>query len=288
MTELMSLVGALSDKTWWVWVVVLVILGIYAWLILIRTRCCYVLMDCIWRIFAKKDETGGSPISLFLDERRELMRFRFVIGLPVRTTKQMRSVIDWSHLHDEDIGDVARIGDYFDIEKMEIKSKLPGRCGMVLRAIAFSVAMLLATLAVSWVSMNSAFLNVKTSGTVFLVSDGQSRPLRNLLGWNKADILTRELCQNGGNATVFSVKDTKVVCQLLVDKEVVSYTEKAIKSQRIQLLPLLLLILCMTVAIWRWFWKAATAIDMRKRLAKGETSTDIQGRGESEFQLVSR
>lgn len=284
----MSLIGALSDKTWWVWAVVLLIVGIYAWLIMIRTRCCYVLMDCIWRMFARKNDTDGSPISLFLAERSELMRFRFVIGLPVRTTRQMQKVIDWTRLHDEDIGDVARIGGYFDFEKMEIKSKLPGRCGMLLRAVALSAGMLLVSLVFSWLSMNSAFLNVKTSGTVFLVSDGQSRPLRNLLGLNKADILTREVCQNGGNATVFSDEDTKVICELLLHKEVAPYTEKAIKNQRIQLLPLLLSVLCLAVAIWCWFWRAATAIDMRKRLQKGTISMHTLDREDSGWQVAPR
>jgi len=244
-------------------IVIALVFALYIWR---RTQSTYSLMARLWQLFHGKKECKEGPVRDFLDQQSALMQFRFTTGVPARTLKQTRELIEWAEKNNEDMGDVAACGRYFDLEKIQLKEedKLAKRWLLI---FLFAAAVTLAAVTVAaliGITYDKAILQMKQSRVLFTLSVEYAKPISSDIG------LSREQCTVEGAviSSGFSQADASIVCKLLKEKSLVSYVIKTVRDQRI--------VFAFTAITFAWyFWgtfiwlmQGAKSREMFKRLRK--------------------
>ncbi|MCP3020335.1 DUF6216 family protein [Cupriavidus basilensis] len=242
---------------------IVVLIAIIVWR---RTRSTHSLMARIWRLFHGAVECKDATIGKFLDQQSALMEFRFTTGLPVRTNRHAKELIEWVARNGEDIGHVAACGHYFDLESISLRSKdkLPGFLELLGRYIGALVIFIFCIILAIGIFVDRAFLQVKESGTYFTLSSENAKPLMS------ESRLTREQCSNGKGteSNVFGGKDAKIICDLFSNKEMDVYLIRAIKEQRIIFGVTLIIFGLLGWNMFNWLMQGVRSREMCKRLEK--------------------
>lgn len=209
----------------------IVVIGIVGFMVWKRTRSTHSLMARLWLLFHGKKECKDPIVREFFDEQAALMEFRFTTGVQVRTRRQAHEVIKWTRAHNEDIGDVAGCGSYFDLERTTLKEEdeLPSKLMLIGRAgLAIAIALIVALFTLG-VFSDSAGLRMKKSGTFFSLSTEYAKPLWSGSGLSKVQCMNDQVLPNNG----FTNEDAKTLCEILKNKSIDLYLEKTVKQQRI-------------------------------------------------------
>jgi hypothetical protein len=238
-------------------------LALYIWR---RTQSTYSLMARLWQLFHGKKECEEGPVRDFLEQQSALMQFRFTTGVPARTLKQTHALIEWAEKNNEDMGDVAACGSYFDLERVQLKEEdqLAKRWLLIL---LFAAAVTLAIVSVASLigtTYDKAILQMKQSRVFFTLSVEYAKPISSDVG------LSREQCTAEGTviSSGFSQADASIVCKLFKEKSLVPYVIKTVRDQQI--------VFAFTAITFAWyFWgtfiwlmQGAKSREMFKRLQK--------------------
>jgi len=268
MNDVISMIGTLSDKSWWVSLICGAIMVGYIGLVVYRTGSVYALMDLAWRLFSKRDVDGESEIAKYMLERSEFMRFRFSTGLRVRTLQKAKELIAWAKDNGEDLGEVAACGKYFDLELVGLKneSELPKKWEMKYRAFVMILLVILAYGAILGGVYGRAVITINASGTFVYATTENASPTPVDFPWEKQIFLRKEDCKSATRSAAFSEPDAKVVCELLVGNTGNSFVANAIKGQRYLFGFFLCMLLIFGFIAWRWLQAAVIVRMMKKRL----------------------
>lgn len=154
-------------------VVPAVLLLLLAWATY-RTGSAHLLLTRVWLLIFGKLDVSDQAIESFLANRDAFMKFKLVTGLKPRTLEQAKALIAWCDEHKEDVRDVKACGHFFDVEKLQLRDRLPGKRGMLALAILvflfFYTAYVAGALAVFY---PSAF-RVPESGNWYWVMSGKA------------------------------------------------------------------------------------------------------------------
>lgn len=180
-----------------------------------RTGSIHLLLSRVWLLVFGKLNVSDETVERFLANRDAFMKFRLVTGLKPRTLEQAKALIAWCEEHKEDVGDVKACGSYFDVEKLQLYKRLPGK--LELMVITFFTVLLPFAVygtASSAILLPPAF-KVNASGNWYWV-DGE-RALQ--VGRNHSDRkrLSKANCQNTASSDLLD-SDAKALCPLLGEK----------------------------------------------------------------------
>ena len=105
-----------------------VVLLTFFFFVIYRTQSIYVLLARVWRIAVGAKPIEDQEIRRYADDIHSLTYFRFVSNLKVSSLAQAKSAIIWAERNRLDLRDVARCGEYFDVERLEVRQeKIPRR-----------------------------------------------------------------------------------------------------------------------------------------------------------------
>ncbi|MDO9419235.1 MAG: DUF6216 family protein [Herminiimonas sp.] len=242
----------------------IIAMGIVGFMIWKRTRSMHPLMARIWRVFHGNKDCKDTTVGAFLDEQAALMEFRFITGVNVRTRKQAHAVIDWTRKNNEDIGDVAACGFYFDLERPALKEKehLPRKgilfLGLICATFSFSATVLFTF----GITVDRALLQMKESGTYFFLSEEYAKPLFSKQGVSTSQCKDRSSLLEGS----FSPNDAQTICKLLGEEKLATYIKTTVKEQRIAFGFVALIFAWFFREILGWFRHGTNAQSMNLRL----------------------
>jgi hypothetical protein len=242
------------------------LLALYVWN---RTRSTHSLMSRLWQLFNGKRECKDAKTAAFLDAQSALMQFRFTTGVRARTGSQSHTLIEWAKRNNEDIGDIAACGNYFDLEKVSLRDELPRNRNHLLKfALTMALLLTLFTLCLGML-MPRAILTFKESGQVFtMTANNAKRPRAD-------DGLSTVQCKDAARveASGFSPHDAALICEMLNDPGISKYIRDALFEQRILLGFVALNVLAYFLGALRWLTQGIQACKMRDRLRSRSTST---------------
>lgn len=254
--------------------------GFAAFLVWKRTSSTHPLMARLWRLFSRDNEGQDAVIGDFLDDQMSLMRLRFTTGVQVRTKGLAHKLIEWVRDNNEDIGNVAACGSYFDLENISLKDRLPKWWQLIFCGVLAYLLILFIIFLVLMSAVNGVGMQMKESGVFFTLSSEYAKPWRSKQGISRAQCLNNETLP----ANDFSEADSKIICDIFKDEAFSPFLERSLLQQRIML--------GFSVPIFTWFfWETFSwlmcginAHRMRKRLDKKEqeTSRDSSEAGTSE------
>ncbi len=217
----------------------LALVGCFAW-VAWRTGSAHPIRQRIWRFVYGKADIADPAIKAFVDERTDLMTFRFTSGLRgMRTIERARSLAAWLRANDEDVSAVNRSGRYFDLEDLRVRDdRFPSNSVRAAMVILASTTAMLSLVPISLSAGDGAFFRMTKSGTWFEAHPSAARVIA-WPAWQRRPTLTVEACggdqQAAAKATQFLLEDIGVVCKLINDPNTPQYLATSVAQQRIAL-----------------------------------------------------
>lgn len=197
-----------------------------------RTRSSHMIMARLWLLFNGNKECKVDYIKNFLDVQSAVLQFRFMTGLrQARTAPQIKNLITWTVVNNEDMADVAACRRYFDLEIPGplSREKLPSKLNIGLTWGAAVVLALGLVVCLSGVIFNRAILTMKDSKTMFTLTEHFAEPMGDGPAIQLKDC--SELLQQK-EASGFTKSDIEHICKWAAQPETNEYIAKTIRTQR--------------------------------------------------------
>ena len=207
----------------------------FAWVVY-RTRSAHALRRRVWGLIFGKAHLTDDLIKNFVDERTNLMSFRFIAGVNVRTLQQAHDLIEWLRANNEEVSSVRAIQPYFDLERMDVAAeKLPRKAWIYALLAFFLTAALVTAVPIYGIGYDKVILRMKKSGTYFVVKETTAELLS--LSLTKAVALTQEDCALPISARTsrdgFRPDEIPAVCELLSNASTSDYLRSTLLQQRL-------------------------------------------------------
>ncbi|MFC4761842.1 DUF6216 family protein [Dyella koreensis] len=228
----------------------------------------HMLLARLWSLVHGKPQPGDRVIRAYLASRSTLMQFRAVTGVRCRTLEDTRRLIAWTVDNNEEIGDVARCGNYFDLRKPGLKLAPPKRWEFITSLLITMVCGATLILAISALTSQRAWVSVKNgSGKGLLLAP------TNFEVWSTARHFTAADCKTlSGEAIAkrvgLPVDDVSTACGWFGDPELQPLIDSTVRNQHLGLSFLIGLLLGYGLPAYRWFTSAVAARGMSRRLER--------------------
>jgi hypothetical protein len=95
-----------------IFLVIIIISIIVFWRV--RSGSSFVLVERLWRLIAGKTEVSDKKLDEFIQDTRNLERFRILYGLRVETKDEMHRLIDWIKNTPIDVREVQKAGQWIN------------------------------------------------------------------------------------------------------------------------------------------------------------------------------
>jgi hypothetical protein len=228
----------------------------------------HMLLARVWALAHGKPQPGDRLIRKYLASRSTLMQFRAVTGVRCRTLEDTHRLIDWTADNNEEIGDVARCGSYFDLRKPGLKPIAPRRWEFIASLLITAVCSAGLVIAVGASTSSRAWVTVKNgSGKELLLAPNEFEV------WSTARRFTSVDCKTFSHQAIaqrvgLPADEVNTACGWFGDPDLQPLIAKSVRQQRLGLCFLIGLLLGYGLPAYRWFKAAVAAGDMAKRLAK--------------------
>jgi len=194
-----------------------------------RSGSIYALLERIWRLIAGKGEVSDKNLNEFMQEIRDLEKFRFMYGLKVETKDELHKLLEWLRKNSIDIGSAQRARRWIDSKSTEL-IRLPPKNYLRIKGVMASICILLVMVFVQVSTYQFALLQMKASKT-WLLAD--SKVVSGFLGnWtiDKAQCLA-----NLGNVSTvggLTKTETTLICEALKGDTLKQIVIDTVKAQR--------------------------------------------------------
>lgn len=134
----------------------------------VKTNSSYGLSGRIWNIFIGNKKFNDTTIQDFHDEVQDVDQFNFRYNTKAINNTEITEFKKWLEEKNYNIREISRIGDYFDIKKLEVKETNDAFtfAMFLLLAISIPVNILLFTPAISF----GAITTLPESNKIFIIS----------------------------------------------------------------------------------------------------------------------
>jgi hypothetical protein len=230
-----------------------------------------VLLERFWRLITGKSDVGDPVLSGYIQEMKDLEKFRFIYRVKVDSLAELHKLISWMKLHSIHLRTVKAAGKWIDIKSDEILT-VPSNRYFSTR-IALILLSYISAYAIGYCAISSsALLQTRETKSWFLAN---SKEIRTLSFWNENKATTKECTESFSQVSSefgFSSDETKMICQSLKDQneKFVTLVHDSLLTQRITLAlfatPFLILFILTTVRVK----VAATAKEISKLIKNKE------------------
>lgn len=247
-----------------------------------RAGSTHSIMERMWRIVAGSTSISDPRLAAFMQETRELERFRFIYGIRIASLADLHRLLAWRARYRVPVVDIQLMRDWFDI-KVESLFRRPSHL-----AIAYKLAICLILfggfVTASFYAVTQPALFKTNTSNVWFKTDGIT--LEPLFQWehvslhdcSKADAMS---LQSMG----FTAYEQEVICNGARDGSLQPLIEKAKTSTRklglsLQLILLVILTYCGLDALG-----AMMAYRLPKQLRQASSQEDDERQTPADFQL---
>lgn len=267
---MLDIVSAIPN---WAWgVLQLGALGLLILWLSWRSGSSHMLLARLWTLAHGRPQPGDRRIRKYLASRSTLMQFRAVTGVRCRTLADAHRLMAWTDENNEEIGDVARCGSYFDLRKPGLKPFLPRRWEFVVSLAIIAVCGAGLVIAVGAATSTRAWASVKNgSGQELLLAPTEFEVFRSARRFTPVDCQTLSP-QAIAKRVDLPAAEVSTACRWFGDPDLEPLIAQSVRRQRLGLCFLIGLLLGYGLPARRWFQAVNAAWDMSKRLAK-RTST---------------
>lgn len=243
-----------------------------------RTRSVHPVMLKIWSFFVSRNDCSIKSVKQFHEKQAALLQFRFTTGLSVRTLVQVEDVLKWTEKFNEDVGDVAACGDFFDLDHPGLKdnvSKL--KWWMELIPVLFVTFFLVATLlSVGGIFFDRAILRLKETRTWMTLGDNYVKRVGDYPGF-KIEKCNDDKVQLTP-ALGFTERELQLICTAFSQQNTAEFVRSTVAEQK--LLFKFSSVFCILVAIpfWKLITQLSKARAMYRRLHPNKEVESIEER----------
>jgi hypothetical protein len=178
-------------------------------------------------------------------------------------------LLKWAEENDEEVGDIARCGGYFDLETPGLKDERPRRWQFILAVPFIAICACALVFAGGFSLSGRAWVSVKNgSGTQLLLSTTNIEVHKTHQYFSKDD------CTGQDHATIakqvgIPANEVDVACGWLKDDaSLKAEIKQTVHQQRGAAAALAIIAVCYGMPPYRWFISAVAATAMRERLGK--------------------
>lgn len=215
------------------------------------------------------------------------MQFRAVTGVRCRTLEDTRRLIAWTIENNEEIGDVARCGLYFDLGKPGLKQATPKRWELITSASFFITcsAALIVAVSAATITFPRAWVSVKNgSGKQLLLTPTDIEVWRTARHFTPADCKA-ESHQVISQRVGLPAGEVSIACGWFGDSDLQPLINHTLRQQRLALSFLIGQLLGYSLATYQWFAATRAARNMSKRLTKRESTQPLGSQLKPEVDL---
>lgn len=191
-----------------------------------RTGTTQSILEFFWRIVCGNSPIKDPRLAAFVDEARELERFRFIFGIKLESITELHRFLDWREAHRVPIGHVQRIRKLFDASLPHfIVEPQPTS---ILRLFTYMLFCLASIVAIQiLVAGDLAYLKTQKS-QIWFTSDGTTieQPF-----W-KADAESSACNETQAVPAGFTAAEREILCNALQDGSLKELVDTTIRKQR--------------------------------------------------------
>jgi len=195
-----------------------------------RAGSTHALLERVWRLIAGKADISDKILSEFVQDTRELERFRFMYGLKVETKDELHKLISWLKINSIGIGIAQRAKNWIDIKSDVVITK-PNKSYFAVRLIIVILCAIVAAFLATAGSSSSALLQMKESKIWFL-TDGKIVN-QYFGGWSfdKDNCISSK--ESIAKTSQFSEEEISMLCKALNNGDLKSFVSKTVEQQRL-------------------------------------------------------
>lgn len=194
-----------------------------------RAGSTHSIMERLWRILAGNTPVSNPQLAAFMQETRELERFRFVYGVNVESLADLLRLLTWREKYRVPVVDIQLMRDWFDI-RAENLFRRPHRLAVAYRLAICLIALTGFGTAGLYAMTSPALLKAKTS-KIWFQTDGIT--VEPLFKWETVSLLD---CSKADSTSLqsagFTAYEQEVICNGAHDGSLQQLIDKAKKSAR--------------------------------------------------------
>lgn len=254
-------------------VLVFIVLAAAAiWWIWARTGKLSIVFNRLLRLIAGDISNKDSALGKATEQHLNLMYFRLMFFPSVRTNTEALKVIAYTETNDEEIGDVAACGRYFDVAKLCVRTdQLPQFNGLTVRILIIAAFWFVACVAGILILPNKALIQYKPTGQYFWLAQDNARAFS---GDMQIDVEECTAKTAAGDARDPAMR--AAICELLQTPKELEKHLKTVPLQRAMLSIILGGTFLPGIAFFRELREAVNARQLQKRQEKRRTESQAE------------
>lgn len=195
-----------------------------------RAGSIHAILERLWRLAAGKTEIQDSVLKEFIQENRDLEKFRFMYGLKIETKTDLHRLLTWIKRHGLDIARVQSARRWVSANSEDIITS-PQNSYFVRKGVLV-IACGLISIATSQILFSKFALLQMRESTVWFLAD--AKVARDVFGrWT----INLDLCSNVEaqipKATGFSETETGSLCRAFNDESLKRLIDGTVQEQRV-------------------------------------------------------
>lgn len=199
-----------------------------------RTRSAHLIRVRLWHLFHSKKLASDPEIDAYLNERSNLMSYRYFENIQCRTLADAKALIRFCTEHNVPTEEIRASGVYFDHNSLDIKKdKLPGRAREFLVGLCLMAALIITLSSAISIASKGVVVSLKDTGTWIKLSPTSAQTLRNSFISSREGLLTLKTCSSeGAEKNGFIESEREALCEILADPTLPKYVSETLRPQR--------------------------------------------------------
>lgn len=205
---------------------VVLLIGIFWW----RAGSIHSVFDRLWRLVAGKTDVQDPKLKEFIQQNRDLEKFRFIYGIKIETRSDLHLLLAWINENSINIVRLQQIKRWIDMRSPNIVTT-PPRGFFIRNGITTLISILIVITASTVISTQIAWLQMKES-KIWFWTDGNS--VHQAFDKWTIDAVT---CKNDiiktQKSTGFNRVETIAICDALEKNALNDIFRKTVKEQQV-------------------------------------------------------
>lgn len=208
-----------------------ILIAILVVLFWVRAGSIFSLLERVWSFIAGKAEVSDTILREFIQETRDIERFRFMYGFRAETMTEVHKMRDWFQTNSIGVNTAQRAKRWINTESASLAPR--PKHYLMRRAIALPVCAMVAVMLISAATSQMALLQMKGSERWFLADASSAKEATVFGGWviEQSDCLADT--QKISKASGFTQSEASMLCAAFKDDSLKKIVSDTVKAQRV-------------------------------------------------------
>jgi len=206
-------------------VLIIVLVLLFWW----RAGSIHSVFERLWRLAAGKAEVTDPKLKRFVQEARDIEKFRFVYGLKVGSLMELHQLLEWMKASAISVASAQKARRWIDIRSPEVIAT-PPKNYFVWKVITGILLVALLVFSSEVLSLRSAILQTKATKVWFLMDNNT---IKHIMGDWTIDL---KICSKGfqdlQRTSQFSESEANSICSAFADNSLPQFVSNVVRLQR--------------------------------------------------------